>query len=102
MQDVKEFSKLYSIPIPYEPEWEYYLFVLAQHESYRHLPKLVEAYKDLERYVQSRDLTVAQYKKMVLEHMVNFIKSTIAYQNVNEVQLVSYPISKKWNLLSGY
>ena len=83
ISDIEEFCKLYKINIPIEQKFEYYISVLKKSPEFAYLDSLIKSYLDLEAFVSENNYSsVRSYKSQKLDELVEYIKSTKAYENL--------------------
>lgn len=83
--DYKEFSKMFKISVPVEKHFDYYIETLSKSPEFKHLPELVEEFKEFQEWVKENGHEhIGRYKKNCLSQIKNKIETTIAYQNFND------------------
>lgn len=86
IKDVEEFSKIFKINIPIKEYFDYYIRTLSKSQEFMNINELVNAFSDLEKYAKSLGYSGAKSYKLdfALPTLVNYIKQTEAYKNVQE------------------
>lgn len=78
MKDIKGFSKLFKINIPYQKEWKYYIDEYSKFPGFEDIKQKLNLYQELED-----EIDIFSVKKEKSNEIIKFIKNTKAYGLMN-------------------
>lgn len=84
MKDIRSFCKLFELNIPDYQHFDYYISQLSKLDKYRNIYDLIELYKEAESVTDD----IFQFKIEKSNQIIDFIKSTRAYNELNEDNLI--------------
>ncbi|MEM7350702.1 MAG: hypothetical protein AAF657_07850, partial [Acidobacteriota bacterium] len=87
IRDLKEFSKLYKVPVPVEEECAYYFATLGRSPQYGELDRWIGLFADLEERLQGTGESVAEHKMRRLGELKAFVCDTEAYRRFQGAEL---------------
>jgi hypothetical protein len=93
MRDIKGFCKLMDLSIPEYTHFDYYIEQLSKTERWKNIYQLVNLYE----LAESQHSDLYQFRMDKSNEIINFIKSTRAFQELNDDNLISdYPTTKNF------
>lgn len=96
MKQVDEFKKMFKVTIPVEAHHEYYIETLAKASYFAGIPHIVSQFEELERYVDKQGFkNVFKYKMSKLDELAGYIKSTKAYERLQEADFSKVSFEKR-------
>lgn len=84
MKDIRSFCKLFELNIPDYQHFDYYISQLSKLDKYHNIYDLIELYKRAESVTDD----IYQFKIEKSNQIIDFIKSTRAYGELNEDNLI--------------
>lgn len=84
MKDIRSFCKLFELNIPDYQHFDYYISQLSKLDKYHNIYDLIELYKIAESVTDD----IYQFKIEKSNQIIDFIKSTRAYGELNEDNLI--------------
>ncbi len=93
MRDIKGFCKLMDLSIPEYAHFDYYIEQLSKTERWKNIYQLVNLYE----LAESQHSDLYQFRMDKSNEIINFIKSTRAFQELNDDNLIpDYPTTKNF------
>jgi hypothetical protein len=93
MKDIRSFCKLFEINIPEYSQFEYYIDQLSKLDKYKNIKELVEKFRTLESEIDD----IYQFKVKKSNDIIEFIKTTRAFSELNDDNLIpDYPTTKNF------
>jgi hypothetical protein len=93
MKDIKGFCKLMDLSIPEYAHFDYYIKQLSKTEKWKNIYQLVNMYE----LAESQHSDLYQFRMDKSNEIINFIKSTRAFQELNDDNLIpDYPTTKNF------
>lgn len=93
MKDIRTFVKLFDLNVPEFLHIDYYLSQYSKLERWKDLPKMIDLYKDFESTVEDP----YQYKIEKSNQIIDYLKSTRAYNELNDDNLIpELPFTKNF------
>jgi hypothetical protein len=93
MKDIISFCKLFEINIPEYSQFEYYIDQLSKLDKYKNIKELVEKFRTLESEIDD----IYQFKVKKSNDIIEFIKTTRAFSELNDDNLIpDYPTTKNF------
>jgi hypothetical protein len=92
MRDIKGFVKLFDISIPDYENFDYYIKQYSKLPQWSHIYDLIKTYEDFENECDD----VLQYKFGKANKLIEYLKNTHAYQEINCHPLVDLPTTKNF------
>lgn len=87
IRDIKEFSRMFRIRIPYHREFDYYIRVLSKSPEYAGILALVDEFQALEEEAKKQDVSVGSYKMESVKTVKEFLAGTEAFTRMSESDL---------------
>lgn len=84
MRDIRTFVKLFDLNIPDYRHFDYYIEQYSKLERFKNLKHTIELYKDFESQIEDP----FDYKIKKSEQIIEFLKSTRAYNELNDDNLI--------------
>jgi hypothetical protein len=84
MKDIRSFCKLFEINIPEYSQFEYYIDQLSKLDKYKNIKELVEKFRTLESEIDD----IYQFKVKKSNDIIEFIKTTRAFSELNDDNLI--------------
>lgn len=98
MRDIRTFVKLFDLNVPEYEHFDYYIEQYSKLPRWSHLKEMIDIYLDFESKVENP----YQYKIDKSNEIIEFLKSTRAYNELNDDNLIpDYPISKNFEYSEG-
>lgn len=98
MRDIRGFSKLFDLNIPSYDHFDYYISQYLRLKKWSNLLELIDTWREFELVVDD----TFQYKIDKSNEIIEFLKTTRAYSELNDDNLIeSYPTSKNFQWFSG-
>jgi hypothetical protein len=93
MKDIRTFIKLFDLNVPDFEHFDYYISQYSKLNKWSHLNNMIELYKDFESVVDDP----YQYKIDKSNQIIEFLKSTRAYNELNDDNLIpDLPLTKNF------
>lgn len=93
MRDIKGFCKLMDLSIPEYAHFDYYIEQLSKTEKWKNIYQLINLYE----LAESQHSDLYQFRMDKSNEIINFIKSTRAFQELNDDNLIpDYPTTKNF------
>lgn len=93
MRDIKTFVKLFDLNVPEFEHFDYYIEQYSKLERWKNLPELIRLYEMFENEVDD----VYQYKIDKSNQIIDFLKTTRAYNELNDDNLIpDLPFTKNF------
>jgi hypothetical protein len=98
MRDIRGFSKLFDLNVPNYEHFDYYISQYMRLKKWSNLLDLIKLWEDFESYTDD----TFQYKIEKSNQVIEFIKKSRAYSELNDDNLIeSYPTNKNFEWESG-
>ena len=98
MRDIRTFVKLFDLNVPEYEHFDYYIQQYSKLKRWSHLNEMIDLYKEFESEVEDP----YQYKIDKSNQIIEFLKSTRAYNELNDDNLIpDYPINKNFEYSEG-
>ena len=93
MRDIRTFVKLFDLNVPDYEHFEYYISQYSKLQRWKDIQKMIELYNDFESDV----IDPYQYKIDKSNQIIDFIKTTRAYNELNDDNLIpDLPLTKNF------
>jgi len=91
MKDIRSFVKLFDLHVPSYEDFEYYKNQYSKLSRWKNIDDLVNLYKEAENEIDD----IFSYKMSKIDKVINFLKETRAYNELNDDNLIKeLPINK--------
>jgi hypothetical protein len=98
MRDIRTFVKLFDLNVPEYEHFDYYIEQYSKLPRWSHLKEMIDIYLDFESKVEDP----YQYKIDKSNEIIEFLKSTRSYNELNDDNLIpDYPINKNFEYSEG-
>lgn len=98
MRDIRTFVKLFDLNVPEYEHFDYYIEQYSKLPRWSHLKEMIDIYLDFESKVEDP----YKYKIDKSNEIIEFLKSTRAYNELNDDNLIpDYPINKNFEYSEG-
>lgn len=98
MRDIRTFVKLFDLNVPEYEHFDYYIDQYSKLPRWSHLKEMIDIYLDFESKVEDP----YKYKIDKSNEIIEFLKSTRAYNELNDDNLIpDYPINKNFEYSEG-
>lgn len=98
MRDIRTFVKLFDLNVPEYEHFDYYVEQYSKLHRWSHLNDMINLYKEFENKVEDS----YQYKIDKSNEIIEFLKSTRSYNELNDDNLIpDYPVNKNFEYSEG-
>ena len=98
MKDIRSFVKLFDLHVPSYEDFDYYKNQYAKLSHWKNIDELVNMYKQAESEIED----IFAYKIAKVDEVVNFLKGTRAYNELNDDNLIpDLPVNKNFEFEMG-
>ena len=98
MKDIRSFVKLFDLHVPSYEDFDYYKNQYAKLNQWKNIDELVKMYEQAESEIED----VFAYKIAKVDEVVNFLKGTRAYNELNDDNLIpDLPVNKNFEFEEG-
>lgn len=98
MKDIRSFVKLFDLHVPSYEDFDYYKNQYAKLSHWKNIDELVKMYEQAESEIED----IFAYKIAKVDEVVNFLKGTRAYNELNDDNLIpDLPVNKNFEFEMG-
>ena len=98
MKDIRSFVKLFDLHVPSYEDFDYYKNQYAKLNQWKNIDELVKMYEQAESEIED----IFAYKIAKVDEVVNFLKGTRAYNELNDDNLIpDLPVNKNFEFEMG-
>lgn len=98
MKDIRSFVKLFDLHVPSYEDFDYYKNQYAKLNQWKNIDELVKMYEQAESEIED----IFAYKIAKVDEVVNFLKGTRAYNELNDDNLIpDLPVNKNFEFEEG-
>lgn len=98
MKDIRSFVKLFDLHVPSYEDFDYYKNQYAKLSHWKNIDELVKIYEQAESEIED----IFAYKIAKVDEVVNFLKGTRAYNELNDDNLIpDLPVNKNFEFEEG-
>lgn len=98
MKDIRSFVKLFDLHVPSYEDFDYYKNQYAKLSQWKNIDELVKMYEQAESEIED----IFAYKIAKVDEVVNFLKGTRAYNELNDDNLIpDLPVNKNFEFEEG-
>lgn len=98
MKDIKSFCKMFDLNVPSFDEFDYYKNQFSRLDRWKNLDELIKLYESAE----SEIVDMFEYRMNKIDEIITFIKSTRAYNDMVDDNLIpDYPTNKGFEYSEG-
>jgi hypothetical protein len=98
MKDIRSFVKLFDLHVPSYEDFDYYKNQYAKLSHWKNIDELVKMYEQAESEIED----IFAYKIDKVDEVVNFLKGTRAYNELNDDNLIpDLPVNKNFEFEEG-
>ena len=98
MKDIRSFVKLFDLHVPSYEDFDYYKNQYAKLNQWKNIDELVKMYEQAESEIED----IFAYKIDKVDEVVNFLKGTRAYNELNDDNLIpDLPVNKNFEFEMG-
>lgn len=98
MKDIRSFVKLFDLHVPSYEDFDYYKNQYAKLNQWKNIDELVKMYEQAESEIED----IFAYKIDKVDEVVNFLKGTRAYNELNDDNLIpDLPVNKNFEFEEG-
>ena len=98
MKDIKSFCKLFDLNVPSYAEFDYYKNLYARLDRWKNMDELISLYEKAEEQIED----IYKYRLEKTEEIINFIKTTRAFNDLNDdTMLPDLPTNKNFEYSEG-
>lgn len=98
MKDIKSFCKLFDLNVPSYIDFDYYKNLYARLDRWKNMDELISLYKKAEEQIED----IYKYRLEKTEEIINFIKTTRAFNDLNDDTMIpDLPTNKNFEYSEG-
>lgn len=98
MKDIKSFCKLFDLNVPSYVDFDYYKNLYARLDRWKNMDELISLYKKAEEQIED----IYKYRLEKTEEIINFIKTTRAFNDLNDDTMIpDLPTNKNFEYSEG-
>lgn len=98
MKDIRSFVKLFDLHVPSYEDFDYYKNQYAKLSNWKNINELVKMYEQAESEIED----IFAYKIAKVDEVVNFLKGSRAYNELNDDNLIpDLPVNKNFEFEEG-
>jgi len=98
MKDIKSFCKLFDLNVPSYVDFDYYKNLYARLDRWKNMDELISLYEKAEEQIED----IYKYRLEKTEEIINFIKTTRAFNDLNDdTMLPDLPTNKNFEYSEG-
>ncbi len=88
--EIKEFIRLFKIPIDIFEHFEYYIDFLSETDKFSDIKEKLKQYYDYLSFLKIEGYELVSYKMSIFKNVVDFLKETNSYKKINEYKIKNY------------
>jgi hypothetical protein len=98
MKDIKSFCKLFDLNVPSYVDFDYYKNIYARLDRWKNMDELISLYEKAEEQIED----IYKYRLEKTEEIINFIKTTRAFNDLNDDTMIpDLPTNKNFEYSEG-
>ena len=98
MKDIKSFCKLFDLNVPSYVDFDYYKNLYARLDRWKNMDELISLYEKAEEKIED----IYKYRLEKTEEIINFIKTTRAFNDLNDDTMIpDLPTNKNFEYSEG-
>ena len=98
MKDIKSFCKLFDLNVPSYLDFDYYKNLYSRLDRWKNMDELISLYKEAEEQIED----IYKYRLEKTEEIINFIKTTRAFNDLNDDTMIpDLPTNKNFEYSEG-
>ena len=98
MKDIKSFCKLFDLNVPSYVDFDYYKNLYARLDRWKNMDELISLYGKAEEQIED----IYKYRLEKTEEIINFIKTTRAFNDLNDDTMIpDLPTNKNFEYSEG-
>lgn len=98
MKDIKSFCKLFDLNVPSYSDFDYYKNLYARLDRWKNMDELISLYEKAEEQIED----IYKYRLEKTEEIINFIKTTRAFNDLNDDTMIpDLPTNKNFEYSEG-
>jgi hypothetical protein len=98
MKDIKSFCKLFDLNVPSYVDFDYYKNLYARLDRWKNMDELISLYEKAEEQIED----IYKYRLEKTEEIINFIKTTRAFNDLNDDTMIpDLPTNKNFEYSEG-
>lgn len=98
MKDIKSFCKLFDLNVPSYLDFDYYKNLYSRLDRWKDMDELISLYKEAEEQIED----IYKYRLEKTEEIINFIKTTRAFNDLNDDTMIpDLPTNKNFEYSEG-
>ena len=98
MKDIKSFCKLFDLNVPSYADFDYYKNLYARLDRWKNMDELISLYEKAEEQIED----IYKYRLEKTEEIINFIKETRAFNDLNDDTMIpDLPTNKNFEYSEG-
>lgn len=98
MKDIKSFCKLFDLNVPSYVDFDYYKNIYGRLDKWKNMDELISLYEKAEEKIED----IYKYRLEKTEEIINFIKTTRAFNDLNDDTMIpDLPTNKNFEYSEG-
>ena len=98
MKDIKSFCKLFDLNVPSYADFDYYKNLYSRLDRWKNMDELISLYEKAEEQIED----IYKYRLEKTEEIINFIKTTRAFNDLNDDTMIpDLPTNKNFEYSEG-
>lgn len=97
MKNPKDFTKLFDLNVPVMEHFDYYIEQLSKTEKFKDIKNLLNLFEEADLGIEN----IYEYRMSKSNEIINFIKTTTAYNELCYDSMLDFPTNKSFEYESG-